>query len=42
MNQEQTPWKWRYSGWVGLVYGPIPVGIILVVVAAGIYLATRK
>jgi hypothetical protein len=21
-------WEWRYSGWLGIMYGPIPVGWI--------------
>jgi hypothetical protein len=30
-------WKWSYSGWVGIMYGPIPVGIILVVIGIAVY-----
>lgn len=30
-------WGWSYSKWVGIMYGPIPVGVILVVVGAGVY-----
>ena len=28
---EETEWKWRYSLWTGVMYGPIPVGLIVVV-----------
>ena len=27
-----APWKWGYSRWVGIHYGPIPVGIIIAVI----------
>ena len=27
-----TDWKWRYSVWTGIMYGPIPVGIIIAVI----------
>lgn len=23
-------WRWRYSGWTGIWYGPIPVALIVV------------
>ena len=26
---KETDWKWRYSLWTGIMYGPIPVGIII-------------
>ena len=26
------PWKWGYSRWVGIHYGPIPVGIIIAII----------
>ena len=29
-------WHWRYSRWTGIMYGPIPVGIIGVVVVLGV------
>jgi hypothetical protein len=22
-------WKWRWSPWIGITYGPIPIGIII-------------
>lgn len=25
----EEPWRWRYSPWVGIMYGPIPVGLIV-------------
>jgi len=27
-----TEWKWGYSRWVGITYGPIPVGVIVVII----------
>jgi hypothetical protein len=44
MQQQQqassgVEWKWRYSRFVGVMYGPIPVGIIVVVVGWLIYMA---
>jgi hypothetical protein len=39
-NQNDNPdseWKWHYSGWTGIMYGPIPVGIILVVIGFIVY-----
>ena len=29
-------WKWHYSRWTGVMYGPVPVGIIVVVIVAAI------
>lgn len=29
---KETEWKWRYGFWTGIMYGPIPVGIIVVVI----------
>jgi|GEM_PF-5471197 len=29
---KETDWKWRYSVWTGIMYGPIPVGIIIAVI----------
>ena len=34
-------WRWRYSPWVGVMYGPIPVGVIVVAIGYAIYYATR-
>jgi hypothetical protein len=28
----QTEWKWGYSRFIGITYGPIPVGIIVAVI----------
>lgn len=28
---ESQQWKWGWNGWIGIHYGPIPVGIIIVV-----------
>lgn len=25
----EEPWRWRYSAWIGIMYGPIPVGLII-------------
>jgi hypothetical protein len=36
-----TEWKWSYSRWVGVMYGPIPVGIIVVGAGAGVYFAMQ-
>jgi hypothetical protein len=38
---DQEPWKWRYSALTGIMYGPVPVGIILVVFAAIVYFGTQ-
>ncbi len=37
---DQDDWKWHYSYLVGIMYGPVPVGIIVVAVAGVFYLAT--
>jgi len=26
---QPRPWRWRYSFWTGIMYGPIPVGLII-------------
>jgi hypothetical protein len=26
---KETDWTWRYSLWTGIMYGPIPIGIII-------------
>lgn len=36
-----TKWRWHYSRFVGVMYGPIPVGVIVVVVGYVVYYATR-
>ena len=40
MTEEmETKWKFGWNRWIGVTYGPVPVGIILVVVGYGAYLA---
>jgi hypothetical protein len=34
-------WEWHYSAWTGVMYGPIPVGIIVVGVGAIIYFSVK-
>ena len=36
---DKEGWAWRYSPLVGVMYGPIPVGIIIVAVCGLVYLA---
>lgn len=38
---EEDPWKWSYSKMFGVMYGPVPVGIIVVVNGASAYYGTR-
>ena len=38
---EDKRWRWRYSSMVGVMYGPIPVGAIVVGIGALAYFATR-
>lgn len=26
----ESQWRWPYSRWMGIMYGPIPVGVIVV------------
>ena len=40
-SQQQTEWRWRYSRWVGVMYGPIPVGVIAVTIGYLVYYTTR-
>jgi hypothetical protein len=35
-------WEWRYSALTGVMYGPVPVGIIAVAVIAGVYFLTQQ
>jgi len=37
-----TAWKFRYSRWVGVMFGPIPVGIIVVGIAAIAWAVTNQ
>lgn len=34
---EKAQWEWRYSGWTGIMYGPVPVGLIVAVILIIIY-----
>jgi len=36
-----SEWKWSYSRWTGVMYGPIPVGIIAVAIGVAIYYGSR-
>lgn len=38
---EQQEWKWSYSKWVGVMYGPVPVGVIVVAVIAIAYYGSK-
>ena len=40
-SQSKEGWSWHYSRFVGVMYGPIPVGIIVVAIGGLIYLATQ-
>lgn len=40
-SQSKEAWGWRYSPFVGVMYGPIPVGIIVVAIGGLIYLAAQ-
>jgi hypothetical protein len=33
-----SQWKWRYSRWTGVMYGPVPVGVIVAVIVFAILL----
>lgn len=39
--QEEQAWKWSYSRWLGIMYGPIPVGVIVVGIGLIIYYAAQ-
>ncbi len=32
-----SEWRFHYSRWFGIMYGPIPVGVILVLIGLIIY-----
>ena len=34
-------WRWRYSRFAGVMYGPIPVGFIVAGIALAVYWAVR-
>ncbi len=36
-----TEWKWGYSRWVGIHYGPIPVGIIIALIILAAWGSSR-
>jgi hypothetical protein len=40
-QSEASQWRWRYSRWTGIMYGPIPVGIIAVAIGYFIYYSSR-
>ncbi|MFT5357852.1 MAG: hypothetical protein ACI9KE_005089 [Polyangiales bacterium] len=40
-SSEKEAWAWHYSRFVGIMYGPIPVGIIIAAIVGGIYLASQ-
>lgn len=41
-DQGAAGWKWHYSRFCGVMYGPIPVGVIVVALGYIIYLATAR
>jgi type IV secretory pathway VirB2 component (pilin) len=42
MTQGQgEPWKWSYNRMIGIMYGPIPVGIIVIAIVAVAYFASK-
>lgn len=38
-SDDDSGWKWHYSAWTGIMYGPIPVGIIVVGLGVIVYFA---
>lgn len=36
-DETKTSWSFSWNRWIGIMYGPIPVGLILVVVGYGVY-----
>jgi hypothetical protein len=38
---ENGNWKWSYSRLIGVMYGPIPVGVIVVAAGFAIYYLVR-
>jgi len=36
-DENGTEWRWSYSRWIGVMYGPIPVGVIVVGIGAAVY-----
>ena len=39
---DPSQWKWHYSVSAGIMYGPIPVGLIVLALVVIIYLAFFK
>ncbi len=39
--QAADDWKWSYSRYVGVMYGPIPVGLIVVGIGFMIYFGSK-
>lgn len=37
-DQMKTEWKFSWNRWIGVMYGPIPVGLIVAGIAYGAYL----
>jgi hypothetical protein len=38
-SQKDDSWQWSYSPFVGIMYGPIPVGVIIVLIIVVIAVA---
>jgi len=38
---EQDKWKWSYSRWFGVMYGPVPIGVIVVGIGAIFYYGSQ-
>ena len=34
-------WRWKYSRWFGVMYGPVPVGWIVVLGGVAVYSLTQ-
>ncbi len=40
-GEPDKKWRWHYNRMIGVMYGPIPVGVIVVAVGAAIYYANQ-
>lgn len=40
-DDQETEWKFSWNAWIGVMYGPIPVGLILLGIAGVVYFATQ-
>lgn len=40
-TDEDGTWRWSYSRWVGIMYGPVPIGVIVVGIGAIMYYAMQ-